>query len=165
MPAGKKKSEHGSGLYLTTSAATARRYAKGGGSIIRFEIDDRIRWLDRLKITLALAEAFIDGQPRLRHREQVRADLHRYVERTGQDPIPASVLQNLLINHDALTGNHGPALAEFFVAQGADADYTRPPMFGGNPDEEWIILYNLDLIRNWRRVTANESENAPRIRR
>lgn len=48
--------EHGPGVYLTTSVQTARKYAKGGGVIVRFEIDPRVRWLERGNDGLPLDE-------------------------------------------------------------------------------------------------------------
>jgi len=101
-PAGKGHSEHGSGLYLTTSAETARKYAKGGGSTLLVELDPNIRWLDEVRIPLKDMEAFLKGRRGLRGRDKVWADLLRASERMKSDSLPAEYILNLMVNHDAL---------------------------------------------------------------
>lgn len=147
QPAGKNKSENGSGLYLTTNPDTARRYAKGGGSVLIFELDPDLRWADQVRIPHQEVLLFLRALPRLKHRDRIEADLAKY-EPVG---VPAFVLENLMLFHGALVGDKGPALAEFFVSQGIDAGHARQSA------EDWVVLYNLDKIRSYRKVTPKEA--------
>ena len=159
-PAGKGKSEEGSGLYLTTSEQTASKYAKGGGAVLRFEIDSDLRLLEDAWLDTADVVAFVESIPRLRNKKQVLADIQRAAGRQP-DPtkIPAYVVENLMVNHDALKGEAGPALARWFVSRGIDANVIR------RSDEDWLVLYNLDKIQSYRRAKTDEVRDSPRIPR
>jgi hypothetical protein len=156
-PAGKGKSEMGSGLYLTTSYNTAAKYAKGGGKILRFLIDPDLSFANNTKVSLEEAERFLQELPRLRGRPQILKDLHAAATRIGGDPF-AYMLENLMLFHKGLTGDKGPALASFFVEQGIDASLIQ------HHGEDWVVLYNLDKILSYRPVSSKEPvEDAPRI--
>lgn len=158
-PAGKNKSEAGSGLYLTTSTDTARKYAKGGGQVLRFEVAP-LTFADEVRLPLVTVEAFVQGLPRLKHKQAIIDDLYRFVERTGKSELPAYVVENLMHNHGALTGAFGPALAQFFVEQGVDASLVT------HGSEDWVVLYNLDKIVSYRKATqAEQLQDAPRVRK
>lgn len=157
-PAGKGKSEEGSGLYLTTSEQTARKYAKGGGTILRFEVDSNLKLLEDVKLDTQDVIEFISSIPRLRNRAKVVDDIRRVAARQ-RDPskLPAYVVENLMVNHDALKGEAGPLLAQWFVSRGIDANVIR------RSGEDWLVLYNLDKIRSYRRAMADEVRDLPRI--
>lgn len=157
-PAGKLKSEEGSGLYLTTSEQTARKYAKGGGVVMRFEVDSNLKLLEDAKLDTEDAIRFVSSIPRLRSRQKVVDGIMRVAGRQ-RDPkqIPAYVLENLMVNHDALKGAAGPMLAQWFVSKGIDANLIR------RSDEDWLVLYNLDKIVSYRRARPEEVRDLPRI--
>jgi hypothetical protein len=170
QPGAKKATvEHGPGLYLTTSAQTARKYAKGGGVVMRFELDPELRWLEDVKIPLPAVQAWVRTRAGLRKRAEILADIQRHVDRVNQgrdarhlahvDDIPAFVLVNLLIAHEALTGAHAPAMAEFLVNQGVDASLVEQN--GGT--ESWIVLFNLEKIRSLRRARPDEVDDLPTV--
>lgn len=148
QPAGIRKSEHGSGLYLTFDPEPARRYAKGGGYLMQFEVDADLRWLEGVRIPLNVAEDFVLSRVGLRNRKALLADLRTHSDRMGHGEVLAAAVENLMHNHGALKGEHGPALARFFVSLGIDA--SRVSQSGG----DWVVLYNLDKIRRWGRVTT-----------
>lgn len=151
--------EHGPGIYLTTSASRARLYAMGGGSVVRMEIDPELGWLEDARLPVAEMLEFVQSRPRLRKRAQIEADLRRAQKRMGRDDIPAATLLNLMVNHEMLTGSHGPALAAFYVARGIDASHVT------RFDEDWVVLFNPAKVRSWRKVPGGSGEDAPRITR
>jgi len=149
---------HGPGLYLTTSADTARKYAKGGGSVIRIELELPIRWLSTAKMPTADAVAFLRELPRLRHRKELLEDLKRAAARHGDGgEVWPGVVLNLMSNADAIKGDQGPALARFLVENGVDAELVQ------RSTEDWVVLYNPDKIVDHRKVPAGEAEDAPRV--
>jgi hypothetical protein len=156
-PARKGTHEHGPGIYLTTSAATARKYAKGGGSVMRMELDADLGWLEESKLTAQSMIWFLESRPRLRARDAVVADVEACVRRMGTDDLPAAVLVNLMVNHGAITGDHGPALARFLAERGIDASRVR------QGDEDWVVVFNPDKILFWTKVYGGPTVDLPRL--
>lgn len=154
-PASMKRMEHGAGLYLTSSEATARHYAKGGGKALRFEIDPEIVALADARIDARELAAFVEAAPRLRHRKEILADLARAearsMEARGTRTIVASTLVNLLHYYKVLTGPMGPEVARFYVSHGIDGDWIRPTA-SNDPTERWLVLFNLAKIRSYSAV-------------
>lgn len=161
----KGRVEYGPGIYLTTSIDTARKYSKGGGSVMRFEVARDLRWLEDSKIDYHHMLEFLRSRPRLRNRDKIIDDIGRYLSRRRDggfrgDDIPAAVLVNLMVNHQAVTGEHGPALAEFYVANGIDAGVDH------KGSEDWVVLFNPKKIVSHRKVPASErADDAPRVER
>jgi hypothetical protein len=145
-----KRMEHGAGLYLTTSEATARYYARGGGQVLRFELDPEIVALGDTRIDARILADFVRDAPRLRHRKEILADLSRASDRSWEArssrAIMAATLVNLLHHYKVLTGSMGPAVAQFYVSQGIDSDWIRPTS-SNDPAERWLVLFNLAKIR------------------
>lgn len=138
--------EHGPGIYLTTKLDTAKHYARGAGCLVEFELAPTTRWLEDSHIEIAAAVGFLNDRSGLRHRAAIINDLNRNLERMQQrDPtttkIWAPVLVNLCVNHEALTSDHGPALARFLVEQGIDASHANAKY-----DESWVVLFNPEVV-------------------
>jgi hypothetical protein len=151
--------EHGPGLYLTTSADTARKYAKGGGSVMRFEVAP-LRWLGDAWLPADTMVRFLRSLDRVKNRTKIEADIRAVEERLRSrrnGSVPAAILVNLMYNHGALSGDKGPALAEFYTRHGIDADHVTK----GN--EDWVVLFNLDKILSHRKVCAGDACDSPRI--
>jgi hypothetical protein len=142
-PAKGDRVEHGPGLYLTASSDVARRYAKGGGKVMEFEIEDDVRWIDDVVMGLDEAIEFLRERPRLKHRDDIVADLRTAAARRGDGKVRAASLLNLMVNYKVVTGEHGPALAKFLVAHGADAEKTT---FEGH---DMVVLFNTDKVERW----------------
>ena len=154
----KGHAEHGPGIYLTTSHETAARYAKGGGSVYRMELRPGVRWLQDAKLDKEPVLRWLKGLARLRGKEKLVAGVERVTARTG-DTFPAEILVNQFVNEGASSGQHGPALAAFLVENGVDASLTSPPMFGGTGGahgEDWVVVFNPDILRSVTKVTARE---------
>jgi len=156
--AGKGKSEYGSGLYLTTSASTARKYAKGGGSILRFEIDPDLTTTDDAEIGVKDAVDFLSSIPRLRNKKKIADDILLNAQRRGKDSVHAFVIENLMSHHGALKGVAGPMLAEWYVKNGIDAAVVH------HADEDWLVLYNLDKILSYKKTGSSDVQDVDRIR-
>jgi len=160
-PSRAKRTAHGPGIYLTTSVETARKYAKGGGHVMRFEIDPELGWVEDIAVDIDDMIAFLDGIPRLRKRREIIEDLHRYAERRKRREIDAIVLINLMVNYDVIRGDIGPALAKYLVAHGGDAMLEQ---HARGSDEDWVVLLNPERILSHARVSSS-AENAPRVQR
>lgn len=142
-----KVAAHGPGLYLTTNRRTAERYGKGGGVVLRLELSPDLRLVDDVELELAALVAFVKGVERMRHKQEIIDDLHRYAERRGRSQIPADVLGNLMNHYGVAFGKPGDALARFYLAHGIDGAKVERVFFSGmEPDETWLVLFNMDKI-------------------
>jgi len=150
-----ESTQHGPGIYMTTSVDTARKYAKGGGVLVRFEIDPAIQFLEDAQIPLDDAVRFVRSRPRLRGKASIIADLEANAARMRAREIWAEVLVNLFVNYRSITGDHGPALARFFTDRGIDAAIVT------RGDDDWLVVMNPGAIRSWRVVRAGEAEDVP----
>jgi len=132
--------EHGPGLYMTTNLETAWKYAKGGGRLYLFELDDDLQWITGAKIPLAHMLDFLGTLRRIPKRGQVYSDLRKQEGRFANDLVPASILVNVLVNADALGGDNGPDLAHFLIQHDIDGDCVKQ---GG---EDWVVLWNMSKV-------------------
>jgi hypothetical protein len=156
----KGHSEHGPGLYFTTRLQTARKYAKGRGTVLRVEVDPKFLWLEDTQVPVETLVNWVTSRRGLRKKKEIIDDI---VVRGGGGLAPgmrrATILVNLMVNYDAITGTHGPALAEFLAALGIGASHLR--MSGG---EEWIVLFDPSKVTSWRRVAPDDAEDLPGVR-
>lgn len=155
----KGRTEHGPGLYLTTSLETARKYAKGGGYVMRIELEPRLGWLndDGKRISIEEILAFLSIE-RLRNRKKITEDILRYASRTSRSDAPLDVLVNLMVYHNALGGSIAPLVASFLVSKGVDAALVT------QNNEDWVVLFNPDKIRHATRLTDKHAVDAPLLR-
>jgi hypothetical protein len=145
-PSRPKSYEYGPGLYLTTQLRTAKQYGRGAGCLIEMELAPTTRWLEDAHLEMADMEAFLKERSGLRRRPAILADLHRCLDRMRErqpdlTTLPAPILVNLCVNHDALSGSHGPALARFLVDHGIDASYQNKSI-----EETWVVLFNPEVV-------------------
>jgi len=139
----KRRSAHGPGIYLTTSLETAWRYAKGGGRLYLFELDDDLGLVDQRTISLQAILDFLRELRRVPGRKEIAAGVRRVADSFHVDAVSAAILVNLMVNADALSGENGPSLAHFLSAHGIDADCVR------QSNEDWIILFNPARVRKF----------------
>lgn len=160
-PCRKGSYEHGPGLYLTTSLKTAKHYGKGAGCLVEFELAPTTRWLEDAYLDVPTVIAFLKSRAGLRHRPAIIQDLNDNLARQQErEPsttkVWAPVLVNLCVNHEALTADHGPALARFLVEQGIDASHANAKYA-----ESWVVLFNPEVItRKVRHKVATVDVNA-----
>lgn len=143
--------EGGPGIYFTTNYETAYRYAKGGGSTMLAEIDRSLRLADDVIIPLGLALAFVKTAPRMRHKQEIAADIQRNTARRNTQGVIASVLINLTVNYEAGSGDAGLALARFLRDQGVDGSLDH--MGSG---EDWLVVINPKMIHSMKRIAAKD---------
>ncbi len=165
----KGRAEHGPGLYFTTSIDTARKYAKGRGTVLRVEIDPSISWLEDATAPIETMVAWVLGRRGLRKKSEIVEDLRSRSGR-GRGLAPGmgrvAVLVNLMVNYEAITGSHGPALAEFLVELGVSASLVDPPWTTKTAnDEQWLVLFDPRKVLSWRRMKAEDPFELPAIRR
>ena len=168
------RAEHGAGIYTTTSYTRARRYARGGGVVIRFELRPGLGWLRDTKLPVETIEAFVRSLPRLRGRQDIIERLHelhaRRAPRFGDDaPLPLEYLVNIMVNRRVASGKHGPAVAAFLAKHGADVALANQTssLDSGTP-EDWVVIFNPDVITKWDRVSSDLDVNLydlPLVRR
>lgn len=161
-PAKKGRVEHGPGLYFTTSLATALKYAKGRGTVLRVEIDPDFTWLEDAIAPIGTLVDWVQSRRGLRRKREIESDL---LERAGRGLAPGmgrvSALVNLMVNYEAITGDHGPALAQFLADLGIGASHVNRS--GG---EEWIVVFDPTKVLRWEkaRVDPETPYMLPRVR-
>lgn len=156
-----RANQHGPGVYLTTSAETARKYAKGGGRVFRFALDPNLVLLDEQRLPVTEMVRWLRDQPRMRNRDKVIHDLHRLANERNTLELPIFFLLNLLVNHDAHGGAHGVAFARWMSQLGIDAQLVSPP---GKHDEDWLVLFNPEKVLSTRPARPDELVDT-RVRR
>lgn len=165
LPSTKGRVEHGPGIYFTTRLDTARKYARGGGVVMRFEIDPDFIWLEQAIVPTDALIAWVKSRPGLRKKKEIITDLRsnaaRTSQRLGEGMSHAEALLNLLVNYEAVTGAHGPALAEFFAGMGIGASHAKSSF-----DEDWVVLFDPSKIVAFRRMSPTDSTvDLPRVAR
>lgn len=159
-PSRKGRAEHGPGIYFTTHLRTARKYAKGRGAVLRVEIDPSFIWLEQAVAPIVVLVGWVQEQRGLRHKREIIADL---IERGGRGVGPGEArvasLVNLMVNYEAITGSHGPALAAFLVSLNIGASHVTQ-----SDNEEWVVLFDPSKILRWERVGENAAWELPSVR-
>jgi hypothetical protein len=150
LPAKKGRWEYGPGLYLTTHYETARKYAKGGGTVYKV-IVERGTELNTVDVPMDDAIGFVKRYVIGKHRNEIIEDLQNNLNRLGA--LKLSVLINLCINYDALSSKNTVELRKFIVAHGADYEISKG--FGGR-SETIVIVFNPTVIKKVTPVKASE---------
>lgn len=138
----KGRYECGVGLYLTNNYNTARRYAKGSRVVQKVGIDSNYRDISTVKVELAELIDFIKNVPMMRKKKEIIELLEDYSIRTRTTLIPLIILNNLIVNYEAGSGNVGKRILNFFVEHGADA-----MKYHHSGDEWWFIVFNPNIIK------------------
>lgn len=140
------KLQGGPGFYTTTNLETARNYARGGGIVYRFTLDADTRFRADQSVPLADAVEWVRSRNGLRKKSSLVADLaicaKHQESRLGIGWVNPLSLVNLCVNYEVLSGAHGPALADWMVEHGIDADVQR----GMHDNEEWVVIFNPRII-------------------
>lgn len=149
---------NGPGIYTTNDLNTASDYAKGGRSIYYMGLDPSMNLLEKNNIKYEDTINFVKNASGLRKKKEILNDLERNQERTnlldenGQKLISANVLLNLMVNYDVCKGEHGTNLANFYAERKIDASIMK----GINSGEEWILIFNPNIIKEKRVFNKKE---------
>jgi len=161
-PSKKGHVEHGPGLYFTTSSEVARTYAKGQRTILRVELETPLRWLEDAVVPTTALVYWVGSRRGLRKKQAIIDDLmrseRRTEERLGAGMSYAAPLVNLMVNYEVITGDHGPALAEYLVSLGIDASHVRR-------GDTWVVLFNPAKVISWRKVRTDDPWDLPEVKR
>jgi len=146
--------ECGPGIYLTTSANTANKYAKGGGVIMQMELNPDLCWLENARVSLDDSLDFVRQLSRLPARKQIQMDLLAHAQRIQSENVGANILVNLMVNYEALGGQNGPSLAMWLADHGIDASLQRANGLQGW--EDWVIVFNPEVIVRTKRLKQSD---------
>lgn len=149
-PSRKGHYECGPGFYLSNRLATARKYAKGGGQTVLVELAPDVGVLEQSCLPLDDQLDGLASLPRVRARKDIEQGLRQSALRMGGKPMPAEFLLNYCVNHEALGGDTGPALARWYASRGIDVSVHNP----GTGQENWIVVFNPGKVVRARVVKA-----------
>ncbi len=147
--------ECGPGIYCTTSLNTARKYSKGGGSIIEFVLSPDTNWLEDISIPHAEAIAWVKQAHHLHKKRILANDLVEVFDRREQvrtsGMMPLSYLVNLAVNHECLSGQAAPEMAEFLVSKGAQASLCKQ-----SSSDDWVVIFDPKALVSFEPRKAKE---------
>lgn len=149
----KGRYEGGTGIYFTTNYETARKYAKGSNVVQIVDIASSFTDLKTVKVDIDSIFEFLDSLGGLKKRKELKSDIQRFADRIQKKEIPLTVLNNLIINWEAGSGEIGKEVARFFVSNGADAVIDDQ-----SGDEQWLIVFNPKIIKNYKVTNPKEIE-------
>lgn len=133
--------EYGPGLYATTSYEVVKRYAKGSRKLYLLTIEKGVdiedAFLDLEKVT-EFMNLYVIGSKR----KPVMERLSKYIE---DGKVPASIFNNLILNHQAIQSTKTKFLRSFLVSNGIDYEMVDNAFGFG---EKMIVLYNMNKIIN-----------------
>jgi hypothetical protein len=153
IPSKSKRWEFGPGLYVTTHYETARKYAKGGGSVYKVEFDLGTNIKD-INVPIDIVSNFVNSYVIGKHKKPILEDLHNNMKKRDTIGfVNAEVILNLMINYDAVSSKNTVALNKFLVDLGAD--YVIGDRFGGR-NETIFCLLNKEKIKKVKKTTSKE---------
>lgn len=157
----KGRYEGGPGIYFTTNYETAKKYAKGSNVVQIVDIDKSFTDLKSIKVDIDIIFEFLDLLNGLKKRKEIKSDIQRYADRIQKQEIPLTVLNNLIINWEAGSGEIGKEIARFFTKNGADAIVEDQ-----SGEEQWLVVFNPKIIKNYKVTSPKEIETymLPKIR-
>lgn len=154
-PQKKGRYEAGPGLYMTTKLETAKKYRKGGGTVIEFTLSDELinqdAWLENRHLALHDLTAFVESVPRMNAKQEVINGLERIAYRQGHNEIAAPRFIALCVNNDALIGSAGVAVSTFLAQQGILASHCNNLY-----DEDWVTIFSPSAIVEYHALSASD---------
>lgn len=136
-----ERQEHGPGIYFTNNMETAKKYSRGAGKVMVFEIE-KPRLLE-LSHTVPFTEAqkFINSLYRAKNKDKTLRELEEQIKDNGELSIVS--IMNISCMNGTTIGKHSIELAEWIVEKGFDARIHT----ASNKDEQWLILFNPSLVK------------------
>jgi hypothetical protein len=148
----KGKWEYGPGLYLTTHYDTARQYAKGNRKLYKVVVKKGNN-IDDVYLNKQLVYDFINNNVINNKKETIKQDLTKF---NDKDKIPAFILNNLIINYNALQSSKINNLRTFLIENGVDYVLV-PNAFGWR--EMMLVLFNMKKIANITQIKSTDKIN------
>lgn len=149
FPAKKGRYEGGNGIYLTTSYETARKYAKGSKIVLAVYVKPDYK---KIWDVLVPVQEMIDflSSIRMKNKKKVIDAIKASVDRQNKTVLPAAILNNLIVNFEAGSGEAGVLVNQFLVSKGVDAEVTNKGA------EDWLVVFNPRIIVKWEKVKPSE---------
>ena len=148
-PAKKGRYEGGNGIYLTTSYETARKYAKGGKIVLAVYVKPDYKKIWDVMIPVQEMIDFVSSI-RMKNKKQVIEGIKASMDRQHKTMLPAAILNNLVVNFEAGSGEAGVLVNQFLVSKGVDAEVTNKGV------EDWLVVFNPRIIVKWEKVNPAE---------
>ena len=130
--------------------------------VSKVQIDKAFGNIDKVSIGLGDMVEFLKNLPRLRNKNKMVERIAAYSERLNSKYIPAGVLNNLIVNYEAGSGDVGVKVNQFLVDHGVDAEVQS------KSNEDWLVVFNPKIIKNHEIVDPKklsiEDYNLPLIR-
>lgn len=142
--------QYGPGLYLTTKYDDAKQYAKGSRKLYLVTVNLG-NDLENIQFSVNAVNDFIKKYT-IRNKQSEL--LTRIAQRTSeQGTVPGFIMNNLIINFDAIKPANTKYLRQFFIDNGADYNIVDNAFGWG---EKMMVLFNMNKIASVRRINPND---------
>lgn len=144
--------EYGPGLYLTTSYDVVKKYIKGGRKLYKVTVSKGID-LDDSYIDNNIVLDFIKKYVIKSKQNEI---FERLKSREKNGKLSAFILNNLIINFNAIKPSNTKDLRQFFIDNDIDYNIVKNPFGFG---ETMMVLFNMDKIKEVKRINSNDKIN------
>jgi hypothetical protein len=141
--------EFGAGLYLTTSYEVVKRYARGSRKLYLITVEKGLD-IDDAFLDLEKATSFINSYVLGAKRKVILQYLSKYIE---DGKVPASIFNNIILNHKAIQSTKTKDLRNFLVDNGIDYEMVDNAFGFG---EKMLVLYNMKKIVDVKQVKSKD---------
>lgn len=145
----KSRYEYGPGLYLTTSYALAKDYAKGNRKLYMVNVTEG-KDISDSRLSEEAVKTFILGNVATSRRKDILQQVMKWSR--GEEGISAEVFLNIMLNESALKASSVHLLREFLVNSGVDYHITGNIRHNG----DMMVLFNMKKIVNVTRVMSGD---------
>ena len=146
----KSRVEYGPGLYLTTHYGTAIKYAKGGRKLYMVTVDNGVDMNDAM-LSMESVKRIVSSVVMTSKRKLVLHRLERFIK---DDHVNALLLNNIIINEEAVKASNMSALRQAYVDNGIDY-LIDVNTFGWG--ESMMVLFNMKKILQVQRIMPNDT--------
>ncbi len=141
--------EFGAGLYITTSYEVVNKYARGSRKLYLVTVEKGVD-IDDAFLDLERATGFINSYVLTAKRKDIMQYLSKYIE---DGKVPASIFNNLILNHKAIKSTKTKDLRNFLVHNGIDYEMVDNAFGFG---EKMMVLYNMEKIVDITQVKSGD---------
>lgn len=145
------KYQYGPGLYLITEYMEAIKYSKGNRKLYMVTVQMGTD-LEDSSINADTVKEFINTYAMVAKRKTILQALEKRIDPNNN--VPASIVNNLLINYDAIKPAYTKYLKQLYMDNGIDYQIVNNPFGWG---ETMMILYNTRKIVDITRVNPKDT--------